>query len=159
LIKAFSILRDDNKDLTLRIYGEGSEESTLKKLVHELDLDDFVKFYGKVEDIAGAMQAMDIFVLSSLYEGFGLVLLEAMYNQVPIIASNSQAALEVLTSDYPLFFEIGDQYELSQKMQGVISTGPAEYREFGNRRLKDFDPVKMSFRINAVYDRICSASK
>ena len=159
LIRAFSILRDDDKDLTLRIYGEGSEESALKKLVYELALNDCVEFCGKVEDVAGAMQEMDIFVLSSLYEGFGLVLLEAMYNQVPIIASNSKAALEVLTSEYPLFFKIGDQYELSQKIQLVLSMGPTEYREFGNKRLKDFDPEKMSLRIGAVYDRICSASK
>jgi glycosyltransferase involved in cell wall biosynthesis len=159
LIRAFSTLRDDDKDLTLRIYGEGSEESALKKLVYELALNDCVEFCGKVEDVAGAMQEMDIFVLTSLYEGFGLVLLEAMYNQVPIIASNSKAALEVLTSEYPLFFKIGDQYELSQKIQLVLSMGPTEYREFGNKRLKDFDPEKMSSRIGAVYDRICSASK
>jgi glycosyltransferase involved in cell wall biosynthesis len=82
-----------------------------------------------------------------------------MYNQVPIIASDSKAALEVLTSDYPLFFKIGDQYELSQKIQWVLSMGPIEYRDFGNKRLKDFDPEKMSLRIGAVYDRICSASK
>lgn len=158
LIKAFFLLRTDSHDLHLRIYGEGSEELSLRKLVADLNLVDFVDFYGKVEDVATAMQSMDIFVLSSLYEGFGLVLLEAMYNQVPIVSSNSAAAIEVLTPEYPLFFTIGDPYELSQKIRIVLREGPVRFREFGNERLKRFDPAKMCIGIDSIYDRICSES-
>ena len=159
LIKAFSLLRSDNDDLHLRIYGEGSEELSLRKLVADLNLVDFVEFYGKVDDVASAMQSMDVFVLSSLYEGFGLVLLEAMYNQVPIVSSNSAAALEVLSPEYPLFFTIGDPYELSQKIRIVLGEGPVRFREFENERLKHFDPEKMCIGIDSIYDRICSESK
>ncbi len=56
----------------------------------------YVKWVGKVDNVDNYLQLFDTFVLTSIYEGFGLVLLEAANAGLPIVASNISAIPEVL---------------------------------------------------------------
>ena len=80
LIMAIKLIRLQGIDLKLEIYGEGPEKGLLEKKVSDLSLSDAVRFMGKNSEIPNVIQNFDVFVLSSKYEGFGLVLLEAMAN-------------------------------------------------------------------------------
>lgn len=75
--------------ITLQIVGSGEQEDRLKELVESLGLTTSVEFVGYVprEELAPYYRAADLFVLPSLAESFGLVLLEAMSCGLPIVAT------------------------------------------------------------------------
>lgn len=68
----------------------------LERQVRELGLEDAVMLVGYRSDVASMMSAMDVFVLPSLWEGFGLVLLEAMSLERPIIATTVDSIPEII---------------------------------------------------------------
>lgn len=88
LITAMKKVISEIKNAQLLIIGEGDEEPGLRQLVKELGLEDSVVFSKSVSDTTGPLSVMDIFVLPSLEEGLGLVLLEALCMARPVIASN-----------------------------------------------------------------------
>jgi glycosyltransferase involved in cell wall biosynthesis len=96
LIKALKILIDNNRDIHLVIIGEGELFEDLKRLTVELNVEKNVQFMGKRSDIPFLMSCFDLFVLPSIYEGLGLVLLEAMAAGKPIVASNVSAIPEIV---------------------------------------------------------------
>lgn len=91
-IKAIKVIRDQRPNINLRynIVGEGPEEKKLKKLVTELKLDNCIKFWGGMtqEDVIIRLNNAHIFLLPSLEEAFGTVLLEAQAMNLPIVASS-----------------------------------------------------------------------
>lgn len=86
------------KELPFKVLvaGEGELEEQLKMLSRKLGLEQKLIWVGKRTDIPDLMNAMDIFILTSKYEGFGLVLLEAMASRKPIVASRVSAIPEVV---------------------------------------------------------------
>lgn len=80
----------------LVIAGRGPLEGELRQMQHELGLGDSVVWLGFREDIADVMAAFDVFALSSNYEGFGLVLLEAMASGLPVAATRISAIPEIV---------------------------------------------------------------
>jgi glycosyltransferase involved in cell wall biosynthesis len=92
LIKAFTKISIEN--VVLIIVGKGDQKRYLEELVKKLNLTKKVIFTGERKDIERFYRIADLFVLPSIYEGFGLVYLEAMACGVPCIA---------LKPDYPNF--------------------------------------------------------
>jgi len=88
LIKGFSLALKTNKYLRLIIIGKGPEQQNCKKLVLQMNIKNFVKFPGFTNNFFGYMKYSRLFVLSSLWEGFGNVMIEAMAVGTPVIATN-----------------------------------------------------------------------
>jgi len=88
LIRAFAVAAHDCPDLRLAIAGEGPQAGLLRELVTELKLNDRVMFLGIVSGLQALMHEADVFVLSSRYEGFPNVLLEALACGLPVIATD-----------------------------------------------------------------------
>lgn len=96
-------------NIRIVIAGSGSEERNLRNLVTSLQLDDQATFVEETTDMKTFMSAMDVFCMPSLQQGIGVLLLEAMAQGRPVIASgvggihavlsNSQAGLTVPPSD------------------------------------------------------------
>lgn len=86
LINTWEQVVRKHPDWHLEIYGEGNEKNNLKDLISNLKLEDHVFLKGKTSDIFRAMSNSSIFILSSIYEGFGLVIVEAMSCGLPIIS-------------------------------------------------------------------------
>jgi glycosyltransferase involved in cell wall biosynthesis len=82
-------------------------------------------------------------VLSSLYEGFGLVLLEAMSSNVPIIASRSPAIPEVLGDDYPNLFQPKSVKSLAENMIKMSEGSNLKLIGRNLQRLNNFSASKM----------------
>ena len=154
LIDAYSKIQDQiDHDLVLT--GEYNWKSNeLYKLVVELGLSDRVKFTGYLpaEDLPVLYNLADLFVLPSLYEGFGLPPIEAMACGTPVITSNVTSLPEVvgdaaITLD-PLNLEL-----LAQTMRNLImnDTERATLRNKGIERAKLFTWEKCACETLAVY--------
>ena len=105
-------------DCLLAIGGQGRLEDELKELVKKLGLDDRVCFLGQVKDARRYFRAFDVFALTSVREPFGMVLLEAMAANVPIISSESGGAPEVV-SEVGALFPLGDTGALAECLRAM----------------------------------------
>jgi len=88
LLKAMAEVWQYHPDIQLIYVGKGDLEKELKGEAYRTGVSDKVKFLGWRDDIPEIMQILDIFVLPSLNEGMGRVLVEAMASGKPIVASN-----------------------------------------------------------------------
>ena len=88
LIKVFSKVVENNGNMILIIIGGGPLDNKLQKLINELKLQDYVKLLGNREDAYKLYNAMDLFVLPSLYEGLPVVGIEAQVNGLNCIMSD-----------------------------------------------------------------------
>ena len=107
----------------LVVVGTGEDEKGLIKLAEQLGISEKIEWAGRTSLIPQYLSQMDVFVLPSLYEGFGLVLLEAMDAGVPIIASNNSAIPEVLGEDFLGLVETGNVQDFHAKL--IQFTEPA----------------------------------
>jgi len=89
LIKAYSKTKA-SKEAKLLILGEGSERKKLEKLIRNLNLEGKVFLLGKKDNIKDYYLQSEIYVLSSKYEGFPMVLVEALSNKCACIATNCE---------------------------------------------------------------------
>jgi glycosyltransferase involved in cell wall biosynthesis len=88
LIDAIAQAINAGDDLDLVLLGKGALKRRLKKKAAYLQISNHVHFLGFVDNPYKYMRAADVFVLSSLWEGFGLVLVEAMATETPIVATD-----------------------------------------------------------------------
>ena len=86
LLRAFALCAERNPTWTLRIYGDGDERKRLRDLAADLLIATRVEFNQNTPEPEKVMQESDLFVLSSRYEGFPMVLLEAMACGLPVIS-------------------------------------------------------------------------
>jgi glycosyltransferase involved in cell wall biosynthesis len=97
LLRAFARLRErQGPDAWLALVGTGHEEPALRALTEDLGVAHRVVWGGFREDMPAVMRAFDVFALTSLYEGFGLVLVEAMATRLPVVATGTSAMAEVV---------------------------------------------------------------
>ncbi len=115
-------------DISLVIIGEGSKRKDLESEIAEMELVNKVRLVGKVENVDLELRKSSIFVLSSLYEGFGLAILEAIDAEIPILVSDSTAALEILDNQYDLLFPLGDSAKLATKIVALFENSEARYQ-------------------------------
>ena len=153
LIKAFALCTD-NQEFSgkLEIFGEGPERQKLTALINELNLADKAILAGRTMSPASKMANFDIFVLTSIFEGFGMVLLEAMACKRPIICSNISTAREVLgDSGAAIFFEPGNEVDLSQKMLNWRKMISPQFHERQMERLSMYSAVTMAEKVQEIY--------
>lgn len=153
LFRAFAkVLEESTNDWTLKIAGSGSLEAMLKHDVIEMKIDSRVRWLGKIEEMKQFYNDIDIFILPSKYEGFGLVLLEAISYQIPIISSDIATSREILGEDYPGLFPVGNPDALASKILELndISLREACITTY-SVNLKRFDAIEMEKQISEIY--------
>lgn len=87
VIDIFNDFHKNNKNSILLLIGDGPLKDDIKQKVIKLQLEDNVLFLGQKENINEYYQAMDLFLFPSLYEGFGMVMIEAECSNLPCVAS------------------------------------------------------------------------
>lgn len=140
LLKAAKILKECNLNFCIRIGGNGEVEKC-KEVISQLNLEDRVFVYGwldkdKKEDI---LRQSDILVLPSYYESFGIVILEAMIHQLPIICGSRGYSKEIISPGI-------DGY--------VAKTG--DICDLANQIFKLSDQVTLKRMGDAAYQKIMS---
>ncbi len=152
LLKGFAVAASKNSHLKLLVLGDGELREKLVMLAIELKIENKVVWLGKVDDVPKYMAIMELFVLPSLYEGFGLVLLEAMSLDVPVIASANPTSLEVLGQARSCFFPVGDYKSLADLIELSTHEGASDRVTLEQRLRLDFFSVhKMRSSLDQIY--------
>ena len=126
LINAVPYIVKKHQNLLIMIVGAGYLEPELKKLVKNLNIEKYVNFLGKIsdEDLIKAYNACDIFVLPSLAELEGMVVLEAMACGKPIVIANAEvSASRYFVDGNGLLFEPKNSHDLAEKLETLIGDG------------------------------------
>ncbi len=96
LISVIGKLKQEGKDVQLYIIGEGSERKHLESLIHNEGLQEVVHLVGFLNNPYALMSKMDLFVCSSIAEGFSLVIAEAMILGLPVLSTDCAGPNELL---------------------------------------------------------------
>ena len=89
-------LKKRKQNFRIIIAGEGRLETRLREYARSSGVEDRVVFLGFIEDMKSFMDSIDIFVLTSLWEGFGYVIVEAMANSKPVLAFDVSSNPEII---------------------------------------------------------------
>ncbi|SDP57036.1 Glycosyltransferase involved in cell wall bisynthesis [Ralstonia sp. 25mfcol4.1] len=143
LIRAWARIAPVVPDWSLVIHGDGEERQSLEALVDNLGLRNFVRMPGVCADASAAYTKASIFCLSSRYEGFGLVLIEAMAFGLPIVSTNCETGpRELLRSgDNALTVPVEDPEALGAALLEAIrgTSDMASLTAAGRRLASTFD--------------------
>jgi glycosyltransferase involved in cell wall biosynthesis len=119
LLDALATLKDYNWQF--RLVGEGELRPTLEQQIQDLGLTERVKLLGLQADIRGFLSGLDVFVLPSLWEGLGIVLLEAGLAGLPVVAARVDGISEIITDGATgLLFESNNREDLIVKLKQVL---------------------------------------
>ena len=121
LLKAFNKVLESGARLSLRLGGDGKEKNDLQRLCEDLGINDHVEFYGWVDSISEFLEEADIFVLPSLDEPFGIIVLEAMAKGKPLISTRTQGPSEILDQETSYLVETGSVDALAKALSVAIS--------------------------------------
>jgi len=126
LIKAFSILIKDKKldfDLKLLLVGDGKEKQNYIDIIKSEGISDRVEFTGFVKNelLVEKYHNMDIVVIPSFRESFGLSVIEAMSCEIPVIASDISGFNEVGTDETITYFTAGNVEMLAKNIIDIIN--------------------------------------
>jgi glycosyltransferase involved in cell wall biosynthesis len=138
LIDAFSKVANEKIDLLL--VGAGELYDEVQQDIKSKGLGGKVKLFGRVSDekLALCYSAADLFVLPTKNEAFGIVLLEAMARNLPVVCSNSGACPEVI-KEAGVLFEPGDPDDLAQKILTIKNskTLSEDLSNKGSKRVRE----------------------
>jgi glycosyltransferase involved in cell wall biosynthesis len=108
--------------LHLLLIGDGELREELQALTSRLSLDRHVHFLGDRHDVPKLLAASDIFVLSSLWEGLSMALLEAMASSLPIVASEVSGTVQaIIPNETGLLVPPGDVQKLTEAIRQLLS--------------------------------------
>jgi glycosyltransferase involved in cell wall biosynthesis len=163
LIRAVAVLHDEHPDVRLLIVGREMEPGyaeTLKVLAAELGVNEKVVFTGHRGDVPTLMAAADIYAMPSQYEPFGLVYLEAMAMELPVIALNSGGTPEVVENGSDgLLSDPGDAQSLADNLLTCIEEPQrrVEMGRHGRHRAETvFTIGRMARGCEAIYRLLAS---
>ena len=108
LIEVFAKVAKQKENAVLLLIGEGSLMDLIEDKVKSSNLTDKVIFLGARSDVADLYNVMDVFLFPSLYEGLGMVAVEAQVNGLPVLAS-TEVPVEVKISNNINFIKLSDK--------------------------------------------------
>lgn len=157
LLEAFAKVSQEYPKMKLVIVGEGPEKGDLEKFIKNLGIHHRAVLLGYQQNIPHILKSSDIFVLPSVKEAFGLVLLEAMAAEVPIIASRVGGIPEIIQDhENGELVEAGNSDSLAEKIKELLeheSLGE-KFVSHGTRMVKNFSAQVMAQKTQQIYDKI-----
>jgi glycosyltransferase involved in cell wall biosynthesis len=158
LIAAFAPVARRHPGWTLRIYGGGPERAALQALIEAEGLQDRVELMGPTRRLGQALAEASVFVLSSRFEGFGLVILEAMSVGLPVVSFDCpRGPGEIITSGRDgTLVPLEDVAALSEAIDELVSD-PWRRRAYGAAALETaaaYDQREIGARWEKLFDEL-----
>ena len=117
ILKAVSKLKGNWQ---LNVYGDGEEGQELVEMSYDLNIQDNIRWHGWRDDPWGDIDKGDILINSSEYEGFGMVIIEALCRGIPVAASKTGGALNSIEDGVNgWLFDVDDYNQLSEILNRV----------------------------------------
>jgi glycosyltransferase involved in cell wall biosynthesis len=153
-LKALKLLKKNNPKIHLIIIGAPKKNGHTEKLIKKLNIEDNVIFKKNIskEKIRELYSTSSIAIVSSLYEGFGYPVIEAMSCEVPLIATNISSIPELVRS-YGILIDPQDEKKLSFNIEKVLNN----YDDYKDNAIKGRQHVIETFnwsKITAEYEKI-----
>ena len=153
-LKALKLLKKNNPKIHLIIIGAPKKKGHTEKLIKKLNIEDNVIFKKNIskEKIRELYSTSSIAIVSSLYEGFGYPVIEAMSCEVPLIATNISSIPELVRS-YGILIDPKDEKKLSFNIEKVLNN----YDDYKDNAIKGRQHVIETFnwsKITAEYEKI-----
>ena len=157
-LQAFAQIADEFPAAKLVITGDGELRGALEAQADELGIAGRTAFIGWRSDAARVMAAYDLFLMPSLWEGFGLVLLEAMAQALPVVGSRVSAIPEVvLDGETGLLAEPRDAATLAGHLRRLLADPPLRKHMglVGQERLETvFSVPRMADQVLTLYEEL-----
>ena len=146
LIRAVAEIKDKYPNIKCMFAGSPSNGRTyfkdeLEQIARDTGVYDKVEFVGDITDVPSFLDNLDIFVLPSRYEGFGISLIEAMSMGLPCISSDIEGPKEIIKDNkYGVLFKTGDYKDLASKLSYVI------------KKISDYDKEQVISYVHENFD-------
>ena len=155
-LKSLASLVNDFPEISLLVIGKMKKGGHTSRLIDELDIKDKVHFKTGLskEEIAKEYASSSIAIVSSLYEGFGYPVIEAMSCEVPLIATNVSSIPE-LVGDYAELIPAENTNELSNTIKSILH----DYSQYKNIAIRGRQHIVDNFnwlKITEEYENIIS---
>ncbi|MFH1328018.1 MAG: glycosyltransferase family 4 protein [Candidatus Bathyarchaeota archaeon] len=155
LVSAANIVCREDPKVKFLIVGDGDEREKIEKQITELGLSDKVIIVRAAPASPAYYRGCDVFVLPSIYEGFGIVFLEAMSAGLPIISTTTSAIPEVV-GDAGILVPPKNPELLAKEISRVIYDKNLHriLRDRGMARVKEYDWEKLIVRYEDAYESL-----
>jgi glycosyltransferase involved in cell wall biosynthesis len=161
LLKAMGRIWQKHSDVELVYVGKGELEEELKTESFRMGVSDSVTFLGWRNDVHEIMPVFDLFVLPSLNEGMGRVLVEAMASGKPVVGSNVGGIPDLIKNGHNGFLvEPGDEIDLSVAIEKVLTDAKMrdEMGRKGKTMARNFGVERMVEKIDDLYATLLQTS-
>jgi len=153
-----SIKRQGFDDMHCLIIGDGVLKEELENKTRELEISSQVNFLGHQEDIMPYLMISDVFVLPSLNEGFGLVIVEAMAAGLPVVATRVGGVPEIIMDgESGKLVAPGDSEDLAKGILALLQDRQ-HLKNIGNhnrqRAQKEFSLERMNAQVKQLYQEV-----
>lgn len=140
LIKTHKYLLNKDVKNKLVLLGEGEQRGYLEQLIRELNVQDSVILKGFVENPYKYMRSASMFVLSSKYEGFSVVIAEALSLGIPVVSTDCQSGPSEILQDgkYGLLSPVNDYKTLAQNIMKTLEENAEHHKYVRMKRARDF---------------------
>jgi len=154
LLEGFATFLSHSPQSTLTLVGQGADSIQIKQEILLRGIERSVKMIDRAEDIEELLETFELFVLTSLYEGFGMVYFEATSAGLPVLTSRHETSVELFGPKYEGLFDVGASTHLAKLLLECLNT---EFRisllRHARARLQQYSVHKMSSRIEHIYSK------
>lgn len=154
-VKAFEKVHEKHSNISGIIVGAGPQKRDIETLIEELGLENKIVMPGLQTDTVSYFSAMDVYMMSSKFEGLPIALLEAMSMECAIVSTKAGGIVEVVRDQKDgLLCEIGDIKCLSEKVNSLIKNPKLknDFQQNARKRVnKEFSLQAMVNKLESVY--------
>lgn len=152
LIKAFKLVHDEDKETKLIIVGKDYQNGAVKKLVYELELNESVLLVGYHDNPFKFIRNSNIYILSSMFEGFPNSMVEALACGCPVIAADCKSGPREILDKYGDINKVSNELELVD--YGILIPALNEEENWDKYIIDESDKVLANAMKKLINDKI-----